>query len=188
MKIRSLVALALLCVGVSACGSSVARPDIVTALDNPNQKLAVIDVICTATSDAKMDAGTLDRIKTGILSELEHAKPASLLAKANPDARPVNLNINFTAYEKGNAAARLMLMGLGQMHIDGDIAIVDASGKTIGVYKIAKQFALGGIVGATTNMQDVESGFESSVAELVHDPSKTGSSQRDKPKKKLQPL
>ena len=41
------------------------------------------------------------------------------------------------------------------MHIDGDIAIVDASGKTIGVYKIAKQFALGGIVGATTNMQDV---------------------------------
>ncbi|HYJ34939.1 MAG TPA: hypothetical protein VEV64_02190, partial [Rhizomicrobium sp.] len=119
MKIRSLVALALLCVGVSACGSSVARPDVVTALDNPNQKLAVIDVICTATSDAKMDAGTLDRIKTGILSELEHAKPASLLAKANPDARPVNLNINFTAYEKGNAAARLMLMGLGQMHIDG---------------------------------------------------------------------
>jgi hypothetical protein len=188
MKITSFVALAMLCIGLSACGSSVARPDVVTALENPNQKLAVVDVTCTAGPDAKIDAATLDRMKTGVLFELEKAKPASLLAKANPDARPVNLSINFTAYDEGNAAARLMLMGLGQMHIDGDITIIDASGKTIGVYKISKQFALGGLVGATTSIKDVEGGFESSVVELVRDPSKTGSSSRDKPKKNLRPL
>jgi len=82
----------------------------------------------------------------------------------------------------------MMLMGLGQMHIDGDIEIADASGNTIGVYKIAKQFALGGIVGGTTSITDVEGGFENSVVELVRDPSKTASSSRDKPKKKPRPL
>jgi hypothetical protein len=187
MKIKSLAALALLCIGVSACGSSVARPDVVTALADPNQKLAVTDVTCTAGPDVKMDAATLDRIKTGILFELDHAKPASLMAKSNPGFRPVSLKINFTAYEEGNAAARFMLMGLGQMHIDGDIAIIDASGSTIGSYKIAKQFALGGVVGGTTSITDVETGFESSVVELVRDPSKTSSAAREK-KKDLRPL
>jgi hypothetical protein len=76
---------------------------------------------------------------------------------------------------------------MGQMHIDGDIEIIDASGNTIGVYKIAKQFALGGMVGATTSMTDVEGGFESSVVELVRDPSKTSSAQQEK-KKDLRPL
>jgi hypothetical protein len=188
MNIKSLAALALLCVGLSACGSSVARPDVVTALADPNQKLAVVDVTCTAGSATKIDPVTLDRIKTGILNELEHAKPVSLMANANPDARPISLKVNLTSYEEGNAAARLMLMGLGQMHIDSDIEIVDASGNTIGAYKIAKQFALGGVVGASTSIKYVESGFESSVDELVRDPSKTASSPRDKPKKKLKPL
>jgi len=188
MNIKSLAALALLCVGLSACGSSVARPDVVTALADPNQKLAVVTVSCTAGPDVKMDPGTLERIKTGLLYELEHAKPTSLMATANPDARPISLKVNFTAYDEGNAAARMMLMGLGQMHIDGDIEIADASGNTIGVYKIAKQFALGGIVGGTTSITDVEGGFENSVVELVRDPSKTASSSRDKPKKKPRPL
>ena len=80
-----------------------------------------------------------------------------------------------------------MMIGMGQMHIDGDIVIIDASGNTIGVYKIAKQFALGGMVGATTSMTDVEGGFESSVVELVRDPSKTSSAQQEK-KKDLRPL
>jgi hypothetical protein len=187
MKIGFLAALALLCIGVSACSSSVARPDVVTALDNPNQKLAVVDVTCTSGPDAKMDSVTLERIKAGTLYELDHAKPASLLAKANPDARPVSLKINFTAYDKGDAAARLVLMGLGQIHIDGDIEILDASGKTIGVYKIAKQFAIGGMLGAVTTIEDVEGGFENSVVELVRDPSRTASAEREK-KKNLAPL
>jgi hypothetical protein len=187
MKTGYLAAVVLLCVGLSACGSSVARPDVVTALADPHQKLAVVDVTCTAGPDAKMDSGTLDRMKTGILYELEHAKPASLMSKTSPDSRPISLKVNFTSYEQGNAAARLMMIGMGQMHIDGDIEIIDASGNTIGVYKIAKQFALGGMVGATTSMTDVEGGFESSVVELVRDPSKTSSAQQEK-KKDLRPL
>jgi hypothetical protein len=185
MKIVSFAALALLCVGLSACGSSVARPDVVTALADPNQKLAVVDVTCTTAPDVTMDSTTLNRIKVGLLYDLEHAKPASLLAKANPDARPVNLKITFTAYTEGNAVARLMLIGLGQVHIDGDVEIIDASGNTIGAYKIAKQFALGGIMGAATTVKDVEDGFESSVVELVRDPSKTS---RQEKKKKPKPL
>ena len=187
MKFGMLGVLGLLCVGLSACGSSVARPDVVTALANPSQKLAVVDVTCTAASDVKMDSATLDRIKNGILTQLEHAEPTSLLAKANLDARPVSLKISFTAYDEGNAAARLLMAGAGQIHIDGVVGMIDASGNTIGVYKVSKQFAFGGLVGATTNIGDVEEGFEKSVAELVRDPSKTSAAAREK-KKKLRPL
>jgi hypothetical protein len=188
MKIKGLAALALLCVGVSACSSSVARPDVVTALADTHQKLAVVDVTCTARPDVKMDPAALDRIKGGLLTELEHAKPASLMAKANPDNRPVTLKLTFTAYDEGSAVARLMLIGMGQIHIDADIAILDASGNTIGVYKVAKQFAIGGLVGGTTRIEDVEKGFENSVVELVRDPSQTSAASSREKKKDIRPL
>jgi hypothetical protein len=189
MKIGFAAALALLSVAVSGCGSSVARPDVITAVANPQQKLAVVDVICTAASGVTMEPDTLNRIRVGLLYDLEHAKPASLMASANPDRKPVTLKITFTAYEQGNAVARYVMIGLGQIHVDGDIEIADASGGTIGAYKISKQFALGGIMGAATTIKDVEDGFETSVVELVKDPSQTAESKsRSKPKKNLRPL
>jgi hypothetical protein len=187
MKIGLLAALALLCLEVSACSSSATRPDVVTALTDPHEKLAVVNVACTAKPDVKMDPATLERIKGGILVELEHAKPSSLMATANPGSRPVSLKVTFTNYDEGNAVARLLMIGAGQIHIDGDIEIIDASGRTIGVYKIAKQFAIGGMIGGTTRIEDVEKGFESSVVEMVRDPSQTSASAREK-KKELRPL
>ena len=106
------------------------------------------------------------------------------MAKANPDNRPVTLKLTFTAYDEGSAVARLMLIGMGQIHIDADIAILDAAGNMIGVYKVAKQFAIGGLVGGTTQIEDVEKGFENSVVELVRDPSQTSAaSPREKKKR-----
>lgn len=47
------------------------------------------------------------------------------------------------------------------------MTIIDLSGITTGKYKVAKQFALGGIAGAATSISDVEDGFAASVGEIV---------------------
>jgi hypothetical protein len=78
------------------------------------------------------------------------------------------LKIVFTQYDDGNAFARFMLAGLGQIHIDGDVIFIDASsGQQLGAYKISKDFSFGGIYGGVTRIEDVEKGFAKSVAAIL---------------------
>ena len=77
------------------------------------------------------------------------------------------MKIHFTRFDRGNALARGILIGLGQIHIEGTVYIVDPSDQPVGQYSVSKDFALGGVVGATTSVEDVEQGFAKSVAEIV---------------------
>jgi len=81
------------------------------------------------------------------------------------------MTVTVTRFDEGNAFARMALIGLGQIHLDGTVAIADANGKPVGEYKVAKTFAGGGVVGAVTTTENVESGFAKSVvAALVAKP------------------
>lgn len=175
-------AIALLGIALSGCAGSATKPIAVSALANPTQKLSVTDVTATATPGIGMGNDDLVRIVDGIKGKLTADR---LMAAQSPDALPVTLQINFTSYDPGNAGARALMMGLGQIHIDGEIAMVDASGIAIGKYQIAKQFAGGGLWGAATTIKDVEAGFEASVADMIKDPS---GSARTAEKKKPRPL
>jgi hypothetical protein len=78
------------------------------------------------------------------------------------------MNIVFTQYDEGNAAARFLLAGLGQIRIDADVSLLTpGSGATVATYKVSKDFSFGGLYGGTTNIHDVEKGFARSVAEIV---------------------
>jgi uncharacterized protein DUF4410 len=102
------------------------------------------------------------------------AKHPGIWVASTPPADPrgganvANVKIVFTQYDDGNAFARFMLMGLGQIHIDGNVIFTDAaSGRQIAEYKISKDFAFGGIYGGTTRIEDVEKGFARSVAAIL---------------------
>jgi hypothetical protein len=78
------------------------------------------------------------------------------------------VKIVFTQYDDGNAFARFMLMGLGQIHIDGTVTFSDAaSGQQIARYNVSKDFAFGGLYGGVTRIEDVEKGFARSVAAIL---------------------
>ena len=80
----------------------------------------------------------------------------------------VQANIIFTKYDKGNAFARAMLAGLGQMHIDAELILKDKNAqKVIAKYEINKTFAWGGTVGAFTEIEDCEEGFAKAAAKLL---------------------
>ncbi|MBV9694943.1 MAG: hypothetical protein JO261_14695 [Alphaproteobacteria bacterium] len=77
------------------------------------------------------------------------------------------MKIHFTRFDRGSAFARAMLIGLGQIRIEANVILANSAGAPIGEYKVSKDFALGGAVGAATSVTDVEEGFAKSVAEIV---------------------
>ena len=122
-----------------------------------------------AATGVAMTNTDLDRIMQQVRAEIIAKRPDIWVA-GNAPASPsvVNLKIVFTQYDDGNAFARFMLAGLGQIHIDGNVIFTDAaSGTKVAEYKVSKDFSFGGIYGGVTRMEDVEKGFARSVAALL---------------------
>jgi hypothetical protein len=182
MAFKHAAALALLGFVLAGCAGSVTKPVVVDALAMPQQRLTVTDVMASAAPGVDMGNDDLVRMTNAIKGKLT---AANLMVPA--DGVPVALTITFTAYDPGNAGARALMMGLGQIHIDGDVTFLDAARKPMGQYKLSKQFAMGGLIGAATTIKDVEAGFEASVVDMVKDPS---GAKPDAPqsKPKLRPL
>lgn len=116
-----------------------------------------------------MTRAEMDRIVQRVNAEISAQNPNAIIQTNAADASSAaKVKIIFTQYDEGNAAARFVLAGLGQIRIDADVIFVDGSnGQKIGQYQVSKQFALGGLVGGTTRIEDVEKGFAKSVAEIL---------------------
>jgi hypothetical protein len=111
-----------------------------------------------------------DRIVRLVATKLVQRAPARFtdLAAASPDAETLKVTIAFTRYDEGNAFARFMLAGLGQIRINADVTLEDAvRAVPLGRYEVTKTFAWGGIYGASTGIRDVEEGFADAVANVV---------------------
>jgi len=73
--------------------------------------------------------------------------------------------LQLTQYDKGNAFARAMLAGVGQIHIDGTVQIYQMPDHNlVGEFQLSKTFAWGGIYGASTSIEDIEGTFADAVA------------------------
>ena len=70
--------------------------------------------------------------------------------------RPTPSRSCFTQYDDGNAFARFLPVGLGQIHFDGNVVFTDATtGQEIGESKVSKDFSFGGVYVAATHIEDV---------------------------------
>lgn len=91
-----------------------------------------------------------------------------------------DVELHLSRYEKGNAFARAMLAGLGQIHIDGTVSVFAMPEHTlVGEFDLKKTFAWGGIYGAATSIETIEDTFADAVAAAV-----TGQQQQEPDKKK----
>lgn len=157
---------------LSACAGSVATPVPVAALA-PEQKssLKLAEITDEAAPGVVMASYDLDRILQLVKAEISKAHPDIwVAANAAPGAPPAKVKIIITRYDSGNAFARFMLAGLGQIYLEGDVIFSDAAtGQELAKYQVSKDFAFGGMYGGITNIQDVEKGFAASVAEILAD-------------------
>jgi hypothetical protein len=119
--------------------------------------------------DTTQGVAVIDSEKQRLSQRIKQAIDAEKKKSAVPgDKREYELDVLLTRYEKGNAFARGMLAGLGQMHIDGHIAVLALPDKAkIGEFDVKKTFAWGGLYGAATSIETVEEGFANGVAEAV---------------------
>jgi hypothetical protein len=126
----------------------------------------------SAQGDAtsKLTAADRERIAALVVRKVKERAPNRFadLAATTTDAETLHVTIAFTRYDEGSAFARLMLAGLGQIHIDAEVTLEDRALQTvIGKVEVTKTFAWGGIYGGTTGIKDVEEGFAEAVAKLV---------------------
>lgn len=150
MKISIATAIIAVGIALSGCAGDVARPVSVMALSQQHRMdIRVADVSAETKSGVVMTPMDLERISERVKAELGALSPSVIVpANAPAGTSAARMKLVFTRYERGSAAARAILIGLGQIRIDADVMLVDASGQTIGQYQVAKQFALGGIAGA----------------------------------------
>ena len=98
-------------------------------------------------------------------------KDVDVLKKYNKDAGGVDrylIKVHITKYDKGNAFARFMIAGAGQIHVDGTVTVYTLPSKRkVEEFKITKTFAWGGIYGGVTTIKEVGEGFAMGVAETV---------------------
>lgn len=120
------------------------------------------EVSLTPEDKARISRLIVDAIKKNDPGRFKELNPQA------PDPSTLRAAVTITRYEKGNAFARFMLMGLGQIHIDGNVVLRDATTEdALGRYEVTKTFAWGGIYGAVTRIDDVEEGFAEAVAGVL---------------------
>jgi len=161
-----LTCLAALALALAGCAGSVSEPTAVIPLPAEQQaSLHVSDITADAVSGVEMSDSDFGLICQKVRAYIQQESPSVL---ADPAGGPAEkMNIHFTRFDRGNALARGLLIGLGQIHIEATVTLTDTAGKAVGQYYVSKDFALGGIAGATTTVEDVEEGFAKSVAEIV---------------------
>jgi predicted component of type VI protein secretion system len=122
-----------------------------------------------AVVDAAPGVSLFDYEKSRLTQEIE-AKIAAKqqLNPATGQPKAYEVDVTLTQYEKGNAFARAMLAGLGQIHIAGNVTVYLLPGRTqIGAFTIKKTFAWGGMYGGVTSMETIEQGFAEGIAAAV---------------------
>jgi hypothetical protein len=157
---------------VAACATDATGPDAVLRALTPEQKTAlrVSDVGAATQDGVVMPQFQIDRLVQLVKAEISKQSSQPIMkASTDGSSQAAKINIVLTEYDEGSAFARFMIAGLGQIKLAGDVIFVDGTtGQELGRYKVSKQFAFGGIYGATTRMEDVEEGFAKSVAEILH--------------------
>jgi len=166
VKPTQIIFAATLALMLAGCAGSVSAPTVLQPLAAEQKaSLRISDISADAASGVEMSDGDFGLICQKVKAYIEAQTPGIMVAQ--PSDQALRMKIHFTRFDRGNAFARAMLIGLGQIRIEANVTLEDASGKVFGSYAIAKDFALGGIAGATTSVEDVEVGFAKSVAEVV---------------------
>ncbi len=148
----------------SGCASTAPKADFSQGMALAGRVAAKDEVKARVLAAA--DVSLLDVEKTRIAERIEERVMAK--KAQNPEGaekKNYEVEVTLTRYEKGNAFARSMLAGLGQIHLDGNVRLYELpEHKKVGDFLIKKTFAWGGLYGATVSMEDIETTFADGVA------------------------
>lgn len=145
------------------------------ALNPPKdeQKIAqykTVMVELTCNNEVTITQSDRERILAMVVKNIPEEAPGrfSAINPESPGESVLRAVVNITRYDEGNAFARAMLAGLGQMHIDANVSLSDFETKeALATYEVNKTFAWGGIYGGATRIQDLHDGFAKGIAAAI---------------------
>lgn len=161
---------AVLLAGLAACAGSASAPTAVQSLPTDHATgMHLTDVTAEAGQGVAATPEDLNRIAAQTRADIQAEFSGMMLPSGTaPPANTMLLKIVLTRYDEGNAAARFMLAGLGQIYIEGDVLLIDSQTLLpVAKYQVSKDFSFGGLYGGITTIRDVEKGFARSVVEVV---------------------
>jgi hypothetical protein len=120
----------------------------------------------TVSVEAAKGVEMLPSDKTVLAEIIQQKVDQRKIANASQaEKRDFEVSMLVTRFQKGNAFARAMLAGLGQIHLDAVVTLLRLPDrKEEGKFTLSKTFAWGGIYGASTSMEDIEKTFGDGVA------------------------
>lgn len=118
----------------------------------------------TVTASCEMPDVDLTYLQTDVQQKVRE------VLSGNPEvADAYKVQVTITKYDKGNAFARFMLIGLGQMYLYGTVEIKQGEPPvTIREGEFQKNYCVGGIVGGTASMRkDVLPNVGKAIADAI---------------------
>lgn len=157
---------------LSGCASTGGSHQLLSAPMSNAQAAKFSDLLVTVQAEkgVNLSQADTDRMTKLIVEEIKSdtSNRFKTINSASPSPTTLQASVAIKQYDEGSAFARFMLVGLGQIHIDADVALADSLSKEkFAQYEVTKTFAWGGAVGAFTKIQDVEVGFCKAVAESI---------------------
>jgi Domain of unknown function (DUF4410) len=151
--------------GLYGCASTAPKPKFThpivaeARIASPDQAAVSVDA-----SDDSVKILPMEREKFAeVIKQKIDTRKGANASSSGPRSFAVDLHLS--RYDKGNAFARAMLAGVGQIHIEGKVQVYQLPDHAlIGEFQMSKTFAWGGIYGASTSMEDIESTFADGVA------------------------
>ncbi|WP_353230303.1 DUF4410 domain-containing protein [Novosphingobium sp.] len=174
-----------LALALAGCAAATTAPSIVQPLAiDRTAAIHITDVTVDNLNGIWIKEEQRFEIRNKIQAELQKQALAAAPVVAGTPVPPQTfaMKVMLTRFDEGNAMARLALIGLGQVHIEGTVTLADAAGHPAGQYKIKKTFAAGGIVGAVTSTGSVEDGFAKSVVAGLTQKPGSGADKAETPK------
>lgn len=165
-SISAKLAACLIIFFIAGCASTVPKANFIEPLEEEERLTADDRVRAIVLSDPGLDMLEVERERIAQRTEERiFARNGDLLTG---EPRDLEIEINITRYDKGNAFARAMLAGLGSMHLHGTVRLIELPERVeVSVFEMQKTFAWGGIYGASTSMEDIEYTFCEAIAATV---------------------
>jgi hypothetical protein len=170
--ILAVIGLFLLSLNFAGCATSKGTVAAVTPLkeDVSLTKYDNLLIEVQNNNNVQLTASDKERILMQSIAAIKKDYPARFksINEGGPTPSTLKAVVNITRYDKGNAFARSMLAGLGQIVINGDVTMYDSvSNEALSRCEATKRFAWGGLYGATTTIETVEEGFVKAVANCI---------------------
>lgn len=158
------------CLLVAGCATSGGKPNYSKTLAPDARIIAADKVAAEVTTSSNVTIANYEKERFAQKIEVAIRNRAPQGSRAPRSYRVI---VHLTKYEKGNAFARAMLAGLGQMHIDATVTVLAMPAKTpVTEFTMDKTFSWGGMYGAVTNIETVEEEFGKSLADGICAPIK----------------